>query len=124
MTESWPDIEIYLKRPDLDAIRQWLDERLGIRDEFARGEARVFLLGEAALECVVIENAVRGGYTSVWFRSAQTPWPDDRSCAVEAHERFGIEVRCSAGPWEDGDDEDGNWIRLTDQGEQRANWRT
>lgn len=123
MSNGYPDIEIYVKRPDEGAIRNWLDRRFGITGETRRGSALVYRLGDSAMECVVVDNAVKGGYTSIWFRSNQTPWADDHACAVEAFGEFGVEVRCSAAPWADGDAEEGGWIRMTDKGESSVNWR-
>ena len=125
MTESYPDIEIYLKRPEEGAVRAWLDQRFGVARETNRGDSVVYQLGQNDLECVVVDRAVKGGYTSVWFRSGRMPWQDDLTCAREAFEQFGVEIRCSAAPWadQDGDDETGGWIRLTDKGESRVNWR-
>ena len=123
MSNAYPDIEIDVKRPDEGAIRAWLDRRFGITGESKRGSALIYRLGDSGMECVVVDNAVKGGYTSVWFRSNQTPWEDDHACAVEAFSEFGLEVRCSASPWADGDAEEGGWIRMPDKGESRVNWR-
>lgn len=128
MSESFPDIEIYLKRPALEDIEAWLDDRFGITGSGNRGDGQVFWLGaDPEIECVVIENVVKGGYTSVWFRSDATPWATDRDCALEAFARLGVEVRASAGAWEeeneDADGADrGGWYRVTEAGESRVNW--
>ncbi|XOV90013.1 MAG: hypothetical protein ACFHX7_09035 [Pseudomonadota bacterium] len=118
---QFPDIEIYLKRPALAQITDWLSDRFGISGVHNRAEATLYTLVAPALECVVVENAVKGGFTSVWFRSGKMPWATDLDCAREAFTRFGLEVRCSSGPWQEGDD-DAPWIRLTDAGESRVNW--
>ena len=127
MSDSYPDIEIYLKRPDIEALRTWLDARVGVGSSAKRGNATILTVGEPAFDCVVVENAVKGGYASVWLQSDQTPWPTDRDCAVDAFNALGVETRCSAGPWEeppaDGEENvTGGWIRFTDSGESRVNW--
>lgn len=125
MTDAYPDIEIYAKRPEPDDVRRWLQDRFGIEDEMIRGDAVVFTLGAEHIECDFIERAVKGGYASLWFRSGKTPWARDIDCAKEAFEQLGVEIRCSAAPWQDsdGEDDEGGWIRLTDKGEARVNWR-
>lgn len=125
MTMDYPDIEIYVKRPAPERISEWLDARFGIASASARGEAMVFRLGADQIECVVVENAVKGGYASIWFRSDSTPWQSDQDCARDAFDFFDAEVRCSAAPWEgqDAEADTGGWIRFTDKGESRVNWR-
>ena len=116
---TFPDIEIYLKRPDMNALQAWLEENLGPCQSRAKGDSTTltFITGQT---CVIVENAVKGGYTSVWFKTNQTPWATDRDCALAAWQYFQQEVRCSNGGW-DGNDEQG-WRRFTAAGETVVNW--
>ncbi len=118
---QFPDIEIYVKRPDPEQINNWLKDRFGVNATTRNGDATIYCLTQPSIECVVVENVVKGGYTSIWFRSGDMPWATDLDCAMEVFDRFGIEVRCSSGPWQEGDDE-APWIRLTEKGESRVNW--
>ena len=122
MSDRFPDIEIYIKRPALADIVGWLDRRFGVRDTRRQGETLICSLGDAGAECFIVENAVKGGFTSVWFRSGDTPWPSDRDCALEASAAFGLEVRCSTGTWQEEDDDSTGWIRITPAGESNINW--
>ncbi len=124
MTAAYSDIEIYIKRPDMDALRTWLDQRFTVSHAEQKGDSLILQLADPPIECVIVENAVSGGYTSVWFRSDQTPWQDDRECALEAFHQLKLEVRCAAAPWDETAADEQAWLRLTEAGEQRVNWRT
>lgn len=74
------------------------------------------------MTCNISENVAKGGFTSVWFKTNETPWENDHECAVSAFDYFQIETRCSTGGWEGEDD--GGWLRITDKGSQTVNWHT
>lgn len=80
----------------------------------------MYQLGDEDIECVVLERAAPGGFTSVWFKSANTPWDSDRACALDAFDYFGLEVRCSTGSWSG--DEEAGWIAISSQGESEITW--
>ena len=123
MTDTYPDIEIYIKRPAVEDIIAWLEERFHVIERKTRGASIILTLGTGSLEVVIVENAVKGGYASVWFKRGDMPWSSDAECTREAFTRFGLEVRCSSGPWQEGQDE-GGWLRITGQGESIVNWLT
>lgn len=117
--DGFPDIEIYIKRPTLEALITWIEAAMGPVTHTTQGTSTDVLLPDQK-RCIIVENAVKGGYTSVWFKSEQTPWATDRDCALAAWSYFNIETRCSSGGW-DGLDEQG-WLRFTDAGETVVNW--
>jgi hypothetical protein len=117
--DGFPDIEIYIKRPSLDALLAWIEVSIGPTSHTTRGTATQVLLPDQT-RCIIVENAVKGGFTSVWFKSDKTPWATDRDCALAAWLHFQIETRCSSGGW-NGLDEQG-WLRFTDAGETVVNW--
>jgi hypothetical protein len=119
-----PDIEIYLKKTPLADILAWLGGFFDVGDQQSRGdgiEISLHYQGKS-LTCVVIERVVKGGYTSVWFRTNHTPWDSDEACARDAFEHFGAEVRCSIGGWTEEADDAGGWYRFTDEGRSVVNW--
>ncbi|NQV64124.1 MAG: hypothetical protein HQ497_02060 [SAR86 cluster bacterium] len=118
-TQAFPDIEIYIKRPDLSALQDWLNGLMGPITSMTNGATTSITMANSQV-CVIVENVVKGGYTSVWFKSDQTPWATDRDCALAAWEALGLETRCSNGGW-DGNDEQG-WRRFTAAGETIVNW--
>lgn len=119
MTDRFPDIEIYIKRPALDDVIAWLDRRFSVKGTAQQGDTVMCML--EGFQCAIVEDAVKGGFTSVWFKSADTPWATDRDCALEAAREFGLEVRCSTGSWQE-DDEGPEWLRITPEGESVVDW--
>ena len=119
---TWPDIEVYIRHTDLASVKVWLDQLFGLRTESRRGDAVHCQLGESGMEAVIVENAAEGGYTTVWFTPNLTAWRDDRACARDAFARFGNEVRCTAGPWQEGDSLEDGWLSISDRGERTINW--
>ena len=133
MNDAYPDLEIYIKRVETLAIINWLStcfEQVGKSlSETSKAKLSTSCLFSSAsdednsqVSCVIMEKAAKGGFVSVWFKTNETPWRTDRELAVAAFDFFKEEVRCSTGPWE-GNDE-GGWIRFTNDGEQIVNWLT
>jgi len=121
--KAFPDIEIYVKRVEMEAVSNWLAQYFKIIETKDTREGVVFELknkDEEAFQCVVAENIVKGGYASIWFKKNATQWPTDRDCAVDAYEHFDLEVRCSTGGW-NGEDE-GGWFRFIDNEIKTVNW--
>lgn len=120
--ETYPDIEIYVRRAESDAIVDWLDERFGVENRSTSGKSLACELSNPSMTCIIVEHAV-GDFTSVWFKSGNTPWHTDADCGREAFARLGVEIRCSTGPWQEGADED-EWLSISDDGEQVIRWPT
>lgn len=125
MTERYPDIEIYIKGATPADIRGLLAAHFSIDAESSNGTTTRFVLSPGDIECVVVENAGPGGFTSVWFKSPHTPWDDDLACARDAFAHLGLEVRCSGGSWHEGEAEDtgDTWHSISDRGERTVTWR-
>jgi hypothetical protein len=139
LTHSSPDIEIYVKRVETDEIVRWLSEYFEII-EGHHSHLTVPFSGEPGatmitlrypdsdptshLHCTIVEKAVKGGFTTVWFKSNQTPWKSDAECAEAAFDFFNVEVRCSTGGWQNGDEDTGGWLRFTKDGQSIVNWLT
>ena len=71
MTDSnhaFPDIEIYIKRPELEQLEAWLKATVGPIKIETRGSSSQVTLGNGE-SCLIVANAVKGGYTSVWFKT-------------------------------------------------------
>ena len=134
MNERHPDIEIYLKKIETPAVLDWLAKFFEVIATKEVGESLKVTLttNQQKLNCTIIERAVKGGYTSVWFEKNRTPWETDEECAQAAYSHFEAEVRCSNGGWEssesdsesksDSESDDGGWIRITDKGQSIVNW--
>lgn len=122
MSDRFPDIEIYLNRPVLADVIGWLDRRFGLLETRTRANTITCRLKQHDIQCAIVENAAEGRFTSVWFKSPDTPWESDRDCALEAFDELGVEVRCSSGSWQDDNDEPG-WLEITRHGESTIDWQ-
>ncbi len=118
--DSFPDIEIYIKRVSVDDVLAWL-RGVFTEVEVLRTEPNT-RCKIGAMFCTISDQVAKGGYVSVWFESNETPWKTDRDCGRDAYQHFKVEVRCSTGGWEGEDD--GGWFRFTEKGEQVVNWHT
>ena len=81
MTKQFSDIEIYVRDVSKETILSWLQSRFDIKGKFP---CLTLLLEGRAIDCLIVPDAVKGGYTSVWFKSNGTPWSTDHECAKEA----------------------------------------
>ena len=116
MSDSFPDIEIYIKDVTENIILDWLQNHFDV----VPGKRTVTLTrGSETTECLIVLNAAKGGYTSVWFKSNHTSWETDLDCARDAHKFMEKEVRCSSGSWSS---EEGGWLKINKQGESKVAW--
>ena len=121
--ERFPDIEVYTKGIDTDALLAWLQATLhAALTPAGKGRWRGEGKGEygAAVPCMVMEKAA-DGFTSLSFDSDATPWPRDIDCARALHAALGGEVRCSPGGWLPGDEPE-QYIRLRSGEESVITW--
>lgn len=120
------DIEIYLASEDLDAMLAWLGGQLNgfeIRNRGKKGcKFRFNHSGEAG-EGMIVLNAGRTGFTSIWLNTRTTPWKDDVDFGRAAFAALGATVRCNESAWSKGDDPD-RWLQIDHKGENLIQWVT
>lgn len=119
-----PDIEIYLKDAELDAVSAWLTSALGdCADWQQRGQT--FKSRAGGIPLTWLPKAV-GKWHSLLLESDATPWATDRDCAVAACAALGVEVRCAPSGWSEGEGEEeaDRWLRITAEGVSEITWRT
>lgn len=118
MSSSQTDIEIYTKALSFDQIHLWLDSRFGAVTVLNSGKVvhdlQVTHEGHT-IDVMVVEQAVGKPWTSIWFKSEQTPWSDDMACARDINAALHCRVRCNAGHWQEGGDMD-EWWQLDEKG--------
>jgi hypothetical protein len=119
-----PDIEIYIAGATAPAVQDWLQARFpdsaALRPAGRKQWRTQVMAAQHAIPVLVIEDAAPG-FTSVWFDSPHSPWPDDMACAREAFAHFGREIRATPGSWAEGDDPD-LWWRIAPEGEGSFHW--
>ncbi len=127
MTETFPDIEIYIKDPDFASVVAWLKLVFESVDPYIEGKRTLMTLNSSSgsVSCVYLPHAVRGNFASLWFKSGNTPWNTDRDCALAAFAYLNREVRCSTGGWQTNDkNNDESWLRVNGNGESMVSWQS
>ena len=120
------DIEIYVESKELETMINWLGTQLGefqVRSQSKKGCKFRFTHDGADGEGMIVLNAGRTGFTSIWLNTRTTPWTDDVDFARAAHAALGATVRCNESAWSKGDDPD-RWLQIDDKGENVIQWVT
>jgi hypothetical protein len=120
------DLEIYIGCTDVDAITQWLQTTLPCFELTRQSKKGCkFRCGQNTLtnNGMVVLNAGRTGFTSVWIDSKDTPWNNDVAMGRAAFEALQSPVRCVESAWSKGDDPD-QWLEISAQGENIIQWVT
>lgn len=119
-----PDIEIYLKEADRDAVGHWLETVFGATTPW-RTQGKTFKCEAGDIAVSWFENAV-GKWHCLLLESDATPWADDLQCAHAAHRALGVQVRCAPGGWNEtqGEEDADRWISVDEHGEKEILWRT
>jgi len=126
-----PDIEVYIKDISVDAIINWLNDVFeGVEAQSPLDKSPLTLqckikedTGSVATIPVTIFTGAAGKlYTSLWFQSDKTPWNTDFDCAIQLVEATGNEVRCSTNGWEEAEDADNQWWKVTSEEKTIVNW--
>ena len=92
-----PDIEIYLKDVDQDAVSAWLEQVFAMPCAWqARGQTFKCTLryGGEPIPVTWLPKAV-GKWHSLLLESDVSPWVDDLACARDAQAALQVQVRCA-----------------------------
>ncbi|MFE8073209.1 hypothetical protein QQM79_19275 [Marinobacteraceae bacterium S3BR75-40.1] len=121
------DIEIYIRDVDIEALKQWLEQRFDAVDlsplDNNAGYKGAVVSGDHRVPVSLFFRAGGNRYSSLTFDSSHTPWETDLACAREAFEALGTEIRCSTGEWQEGMPEENEyWWRIDARGEKKARW--
>jgi len=120
------DLEIYIANNNLDDITGWLQTSFDQFDvvrqskkgcKFRCGSDGHFNNG------MIVLNAGRTGYTSIWIDGKNTPWKNDVEMGRSACNALHSTVRCVESAWSKGDDPD-RWLEITSEGENIIQWIT
>lgn len=119
-----PDIEIYLKDTDQEAVHAWLTTAFKHCSDWRRKGSL------ARCDCDGIEvtwyNKAVGSWHSLLFASSATPWDSDLACAQAAFAALAVETRCAPSSWQetDGEADADRWLKVNAQGVEEFIWRS
>ena len=128
MSERYPDLELYVLKPTIEDIEQWLQSsftkhniKLTHQDQ---NHCQWLISGDSFEMPVHLTLAAIKQFASLWFKTNLTDWSTDLDAARQLYQFLSKEVRCSDSSWQDGDDESGQtgWIKINQKGEQRFEW--
>lgn len=120
-----PDIEIYIKDSNREAISAWLTAALTAPCEW-QIKGRVSRCVCADIPVVWFEQAV-GKWHSLLLESTSTPWADDAECAQAAATYLQVNVRYAPGSWQeaDGEADIDRWLQVSaDSSVETITWHT
>lgn len=119
-----PDIEIYLKDADHNAITSWLTSALGPCTPW-QPKGQTFKCTAGDIPVTWLPKAV-GKWHSLVLDSDATPWDDDLACAQAAYAALNVEVRCAPGSWEEEEslEQADRWMRISSDGVEEITWHT
>lgn len=130
MTEisQQPDIEIYVRNASHQNILDWLNQTFDkvelkqlTYDSFSKGrsvEGQV-TFRDTIIPVFIMPHAAGKAFTSIWFKSDKTKWPNDEACALDFLTSVDTEVRCSANSWHENEDENSDQWWLIKRNEKR-----
>lgn len=129
-----PDIEIYVKNTSAQMILTWLNSHFNKvniplkEEDISTGKTVCgFLKHENnstnSIKAVITPQAAGKAFTSIWFQSDITGWKNDEECAMSFVEQFDIEIRCSAGGWQESEEENSEqWWLITQKEKKLIRW--
>ncbi|TNC91731.1 hypothetical protein [Thalassolituus sp.] len=122
MTERFPDLEIYLLKPDIKAVGEWLISLFSDLEALVHSESRCHW--RAGTMDIFLNDKAEKNFASLWFRSNNTAWNNDLELGRAAFAALGCEVRCSDSSWQEGEEEspDEGWVKINRNGEKPCHW--
>jgi hypothetical protein len=119
-----PDIEIYVKDAEHQAIAAWLTEAIGPCSEWQK-KGQTYQCKTGNIGVTWLPKAV-GKWHSLLLNSNATPWADDLECAQAAFAALKVEIRCAPGSWQEEESEEqaDRWMRISVDGVEEITWHT
>ena len=125
MTTRFPDLEAYIRAPDLELLQSRLTIELAVEAWQPIGQqisGHFSAVGERAE--IVIQDRAYKNYCSVWIKHNVTPWPTDLDFAKWLAGQLPSEVRCSQSGWIETEplDQPTLWYRLRGTDIDQVRW--
>jgi hypothetical protein len=125
MTTRFPDLEAYIRAPDLELLQSRLTIELGVEAWQTLGQqiSGHFSAGGHRAEIVIQDRAYKN-YCSVWIKHNVTPWPTDLDFGKWLAGQLPSEVRCSQSGWIENEplDQPTLWYRLRGTDIDQVRW--
>ncbi|MFD2229760.1 hypothetical protein [Alkalimarinus sediminis] len=121
-----PDIEVYIKECSIEEIISWLGSVFNdVNTHGPLDKPSINVTCSTAnnsIPLTIYTGAAGKLYTSLWFQSEHTPWKTDLDCAMAMANALGNEVRCATDSWQESEDSDNQWWKITREGKTMVSW--
>jgi hypothetical protein len=116
VTYRFPDLEIYIRAPDVEQLAARLETVLSLSHWEQEGPLlRARIINESSQADVVLHDRAFKNYCSLWVTQNLTPWDTDLALAEWASNEFpALDVQCSQSGWSEQESPDGRvkWYRV------------
>ncbi|MGB1238373.1 MAG: hypothetical protein ACPG4U_09205 [Pseudomonadales bacterium] len=122
-----PDIEIYIKNCELEAVVDWLrGHSKGLElEQRADNHCTMNITFDATPVAADFHTKVSGkAWSSLWIKSDASPWATDLACALSASESLNTQVRCMANSWREDESEIEQWWRIENGERTLIEWNS
>lgn len=123
-----PDIEIYIKNCSQEQVINWLS-MIAINIEITKQTEQTLKLDidfEQGNTQAVFQHKVSGkAWSSLWFKTNNTAWPTDLTCAEQAVKSLNTQIRCTKAGWSEEheeDQDDDQWWKLEGDERELIKW--
>ena len=125
-----PDLEIYIKNRTESEIMTWLenccDDLVSISQSNNGRELEAYFT-DARVRCSLQLKVSGKMWSSLWFKTNQTPWDTDLDCAMQAASEMDTQIRCIKAGWsdtdEDAENDDDQWWRIENGEKALISWK-
>lgn len=125
MSGRFPDLEVYVRAPELETLQSSLANQLGVQEWLTHGQqlSGRFEAQDEPAEVVIHDRAFKN-YCSVWIKKNVTTWLTDLEFAKWLAGELPYEVRCSQSGWIEGEptDQPTKWFRLRGADLDEVRW--
>lgn len=123
MSEKFPDLEIYVLKAEPEQVQQWLSSLFSqVSVIKSTDQSTLWQVDEMQVQ---FSLHVQAKFSSIWFKSNHTDWPNDLECARSAHKFLQLEIRCSSAGWQEQEEKESvtnDWVKLIRGEEKPLNW--
>ena len=120
----YPDLEIYIKEPDLALIATAIEAVL-CDMIWTRGPSlyQGFGTTDQGSSDVILQTRAYKAFTSIWIKSNISTWDTDYDFALALSAELPNEIRCSIDSWSEQEQTGpGLWWRIQDGAQKQVQW--
>ena len=120
----YPDLEIYIKAPELDLVADAITAMLGaVSWSKTPSLYQGLAITDQGNSAVILQSRAYKAFTSIWLKANISTWDTDLDFALALSAKLPSEIRCSIDSWqEQADDAPDLWWRILDGVQKQVQW--